>query len=244
MLGGSFLARHRRRVFNTFVLVFPNGEVLQHNKDFPTYWENCYYEAGSDDGVLTTASGNVGSVLCWEFIRSETARRLLGKVRLIVGGSCWWTVPDEVDADSPYRKINLRMLKQAAPRMARMLGVPVLHGSHAGAFGGFFSPDLPDVPYDSAYLGEAMIVDAQGNVLANRTLADGAGVVTATIAIPDSPMPTEPIPGRFWVPEEMPEEWKASWSRWLESGADYYRLVTAEYLQTGRVPDYVPVYMR
>ena len=89
-----------------------------------------------------------------------------------------------------------------------------------------------------------MIVDAQGNVLANRTLADGAGVVTATIAIPDAPMPTEPIPGRFWVPEEMPEEWKASWSRWLESGADYYRLVTAEYLQTGRVPEYVPVYMR
>ena len=244
VIGGSFLARRNEGVFNTFVLVFPDGRVLRHDKDVPTYWENCYYKGGADDGVLATDVGNVGSVLCWEFIRSQTAKRLLDRVGLVVGGSCWWTVPDEVEADSPYRAANLQMLKQSAPRMARMLGVPVIHGSHAGAFAGFFSPDLPDVPYNSEYLGEAMIVDGTGRVLASRSLSEGAGVVTATVEIADVPEPSEAIPDRFWIPEAMPEEWKSSWTRWLTSGADYYDRVTAVYLETGDVPEYVPIYMR
>ena len=77
VIGGSFLARNDKGVFNTFVLVFPDGRVVQHNKDSPTYWENCYYKGGNDDGVLSTPIGNVGSVLCWEFIRSRTAKTLI-----------------------------------------------------------------------------------------------------------------------------------------------------------------------
>ena len=37
VIGGSFIAKHKQGVFNTFVLVLPDGSVLQHNKDFPTY---------------------------------------------------------------------------------------------------------------------------------------------------------------------------------------------------------------
>jgi hypothetical protein len=57
------------------------------------------------------------------------------------------------------------MLQNAAPRMARMLGVPVVHGSHAGKFKAFREPELPDVEYNSKFLGETMIVDAEGAVL-------------------------------------------------------------------------------
>jgi predicted amidohydrolase len=173
VIGGSFLAGDNDNVFNRFYLVFPDGSVQLHNKDFPTYWENCYYTKGNDDGVLTTPVGPVGSALCWEFIRSQTARRLLGKVRLIMGGSCWWTLPDDAPADSPRRADNLRMCRQAPVRMARLLGVPVVHGAHVGEFKGFFSPELADVAYNSTYLGEAMIVDAQGKVLARRTGSEG-----------------------------------------------------------------------
>lgn len=244
VIGGSFLAQQQQGVFNSFLLVFPDGTTLQHNKDFPTYWENCYYRGGNDDGVLATPVGNVGAVLCWEFIRSRTAKRLLDKVELVVGGSCWWTVPDDVDADSPYRKASLNMLQQAAPRMARMLGVPVIHGSHAGNFQGYFSPDLPDVSYNSSYLGEAMIVDSQGKVLARRSRQEGAGVITATIELAVRAMPVEPVPERFWIPEELPQEWQESWSRWLDNGSDYYDRVTVEYLKTGVIPEYLPEYMR
>ena len=243
VIGGSFLASRNGEVYNSFLLVFPDGRILRHDKDHPTYWENCFYRGGRDDGVLTTPLGNVGSVLCWEFIRSRTMQRLHGRVRMVLGGSCWWTLSDDVDADNPLRSANLKMLRDAPVHCARMLGVPVVHGSHAGAFNGYFSPDLPDVPYDSTYLGEAMVVDAVGNVLSRRGAAEGAGVVLADITLPPQPTPSLPIPKRFWMPEEMPEPWKDSWKRWLGAGSHYYETVTRPYLKTGDISEYVPEYL-
>jgi predicted amidohydrolase len=239
-VGGSFLASRQGRVFNTFLLAHPDGTASRHDKDLPTYWENCYYEGGQDDGVLETPIGQVGSVLCWEFIRSQTARRLAGKVRLVVGGSTWWALPDDAPAYSPLRADNLKMLQQAPPRLARLLGVPVVHGSHTGPFSGFFSPSLADVAYDSSFLGEAMIVDAKGHILARRAGEEGAGILLAEIELPARPVPAEPIPDAFWLPPELPEPWKESWQRWLQSGAHYYREVTLPYLKTGEVREYLP----
>lgn len=244
VIGGSFLARHDQEVFNTYVLVLPDGGFVHHNKDHPTYWETCYYKSGKDDGVLASPIGPVGSALCWEFIRSETARRLQGRVKMVVGGSCWWTLPEEIDPDSPNWAVNLKMLQEAPVRMARMLGVPVIHGSHAGRFEGFFSPELPDVAYNSAYLGEAMIVDAAGRVLARRGREEAEGVVLAEIQLPDRVEPSEAIPETFWIPEDMPQEWKESWERWFDRGEDYYQMVTAHYLQTGVINEYEPEYLR
>jgi len=244
VIGGSFLAQRKEGVFNSFVLVFPDGSVVKHDKDLPTYWENCYYQKGSDDGVLETPIGKVGSILCWEYLRSQTARRLVNKVDFVMGGSCWWSTPDEVEQDSPFRTINLKMLKQSVPQMARMLGVPIVNGSHAGRFEAFFSPELPDVEYNSSFLGETMIADAQGHILASRSLAEGAGVITATIDIKQQPQPIEPIPDRFWIPEDMPKEWKASWLRWFDAGEDYYKIITDPYLKTGELLEYEPPYMR
>ena len=242
-IGGSFLARRGDEVFNTFVLVAPDGSYTRHDKDLPTYWENCYYRKGADDGVLNTSLGPVGAVLCWEFIRSATARRLFNKVNFVVGGSCWWTLPDDADPAHPRRAANLKMLRDAPVRMAQMLGVPVIHGSNAGGFEGYFSPELPDVAYNSSYLGEASIIDAQGRVLARREGRAGEGVITAEITI-DQPSPTSPIPQEFWTPKEMPQEWKDSFNRWLVKGPDYFALVTQIYLQTGVVPEYTPEYLR
>jgi len=244
VIGGSFLASRDGEVYNSFLLVFPDGRVERHDKDQPTYWENCFYRGGQDDGVLPTPIGGVGSALCWELIRSRTMRRLHGRVRLVLGASCWWTLSDEVAADNPLRADNLHMLQEAPVHCARMLGVPVVHAAHAGRFEGFFSPDLPDVAYDSRYLGEAMIVDQGGAILARRRAEEGAGLVIADISLPARPMPSTPIPQAFWMPPQMPQAWKDSWERWLVSGADYYEVVTRPYLRTGQVADYLPEYMR
>lgn len=244
VVGGSFLARDGERVRNSFLLAFPEGTTHRHDKDFPTYWETCYYEQGGDDGVLETAAGPVGVALCWEMVRSSTARRLLGKVKLLLAGSTWWTLPEEAAADHPLRAVNLEMLETSPTRLARLLGVPVVHASHAGPFAAFDSPDLPDVPYNSVYLGETVITDAAGKRLARLGLEDGAGVITADIAIPEDPAPSVPIPERFWLPEQMPQEWKDAWERWFPRGEDYYRTVTLPYLATGEIEDYVPPYLR
>lgn len=243
-IGGSFLAQEGDKVNNSFLLFLPDGSRYRHDKDQPTYWEACYYQDGGDDGVLHTPAGYIGVALCWEMIRSRTARRLRGRIQLLLAGSTWWTLPDKADADHPYRKANLEMLQQAPPRLARLLGVPVIHASHAGPFAGYDSPELPDVDYQSVYLGETMICDARGNILARRSMQEGAGVVMAEIDIPDTPQPTASIPDRFWLPEQMPQEWKDAWTRWLPRGADYYQTVTLPYLASGELEEYVPPYMR
>jgi len=128
--------------------------------------------------------------------------------------------------------------------LARMLGVPVVHASHAGPFEGYDSPELPDVPYRSVYLGEAMVTDATGKVLARRKLEDGAGVVVADVVVPARPVPSADIPDRFWLPEQMPQEWIDAWHRWFARGEDYYETVTLPYLADGELEDYIPPYLR
>jgi len=244
IIGGSFLARDGDDVFNSFLLVSPDGSYTRHDKDHPTLWENCYYRAGNDDGVLRTSYGPMGAALCWELIRAKTVQRLQGKVKMVVGGSCWWTLPDDVPQDHPNRAVNLKMLQDAAPRMARMLGVPIVHGSHAGRFTAFREPELPDVEFNSIFLGETMIVDSEGSVIARKGREEGAGFVIANLTIPITPKPIEKIPDRFWLPTELPEEWQASWKRWFAKGGDYYEYVTRPYIQTGSIKEYEPPYFR
>lgn len=243
VIGGSYLAVRDGDVYNTFVLVFPDGSAVTHDKDQPTYWENCFYRGGRDDGVLATPIGNIGAALCWELIRSRTLRRMYDRVQMVLGSSCWWTLSDDIGADNPLRAANLKMLQDAPVHCARMLGVPVVHASHAGRFEGFFSPDLPDVPYASRYLGETMIVDAAGDVLVRLDAAQGADVAVADVRLADPPVLTMAIPEGFWIPPGMPVPWKDSWERWLVSGAHYYATVTKVYLQTGEIAEYVPEYL-
>jgi len=244
IVGGSFLAQDGEDVYNAFFLVSPDGSVARHDKDHPTYWENCYYVGGTDDGILETEIGTVGVGLCWELIRSKTALRLRDKVSLLVGGSCWWTLSDEYPADHPLRDLNLKMLKDATPRMARLLGVPCVHGSHTGRFSAFAEPDLPNVELRSQLLGETMIVDADGTVISSLDAEAGAGFVTGEISLPAKPVPTEEIPDRFWLPEEFPEPWGVSWENWIPKGNDYYEVITKTFLQTGEIAEYEPPYFR
>jgi hypothetical protein len=89
-----------------------------------------------------------------------------------------------------------------------------------------------------------MIVDAQGKLLARRAQDAGEGVVTAEVVLPSKPMPSESIPKTFWIPREMPDDWKDAWERWFDLGADYYDMVTTRYLETGVVNEYTPKYLR
>jgi len=229
IVGGSFLAWRDGNVSNTFVLALPDGSMLRHDKDYPTFWENCYYVGGKDDGVLSTPLGKVGVALCWEFIRSRTAARLKGRVGMVVGGSGWWTVEDTVPMDDQQRVLNLEIMKATPGRLARMLGVPVVHAAHAGTFVGQSWP-REDVPYPSYYLGEAQIVDGKGEILARMSREDGEGVVTADISFGPMGGKRATIPDRFWIPD-YPEELYRLWENELKSGHEYYLSATLPYYQ-------------
>lgn len=221
--GGSYIAWNGHDCFNTFVLAMPDGAVQLHNKDLPTMWENCYYVSGSDEGILETPSCKVGVALCWEFVRSMTARRLLNRVDLVVGGSCWWTLPEKWLPGFPRRlhHQNLEIMKATIPRFARMLGVPVVHASHAGDFECAL-PLLPGFPYRSYFLGETQIVDGSGNQLAHMSREDGEGFIMAELELTRKLPASEKIPETFWIPD-LPWQFKMIWAYQNWHGKRYYR---------------------
>jgi predicted amidohydrolase len=232
VVGGSFIAQSGPDCFNSFLLVFPDGRYYRHDKDQPTMWENNYYIGGSDDGVLETPAGPVGVAMCWELVRTQTARRLLGKVDMVVGGSCWWDLRLPVAPEyAGDQAMLMALLKNAPSHLARMLGVPVVHASHAGEFVGL-TPGNESVPYVSRYLGETQITDGTGRVLARMTYEDGEGVITAEIAPGRAPGAAEPIPEGFWTGELPPMAVKA-WERLNRLGRQYYEATVRPMLGGG-----------
>ncbi|HET6490602.1 MAG TPA: carbon-nitrogen hydrolase family protein [Syntrophales bacterium] len=234
IVGGSFIAQSGKDCFNSFLLVFPDGRYFRHDKDIPTMWENSYYIGGSDDGILDTPAGPVGVAMCWELIRSGTARRLLGRVDLVVGGSCWWDLRLPVSPRYAGDQARLRDLLRNAPgHLARMLGVPVVHASHAGEFEGL-TPGNESMPYNSRYLGETRIVDGHGRELAHMAYEDGEGVITADIAPGNVGGVPEPIPEGFWT-GELPVMAARAWEQLNPLGRQYYTTTVRPMLEGGSI---------
>jgi len=121
------------------------------------------------------------------------------------------------------------MLKAAPGTFARILGVPVVHASHAGRFVGQLWPGEA-VPYPSHYLGETQIVDGRGAVLARMSHEKGEGVITASLSLGPVSGEQLPIPDRFWIPE-FSDGLHRQWENALKSGHEYYLSTTLLYVQ-------------
>jgi predicted amidohydrolase len=229
VVGGSYISLRGSDSYNTFVLAFPDGTTQQHDKDQPTMWENCYYLGGNDDGVLNTPVGSIGVALCWEFIRTRTVRRMLNRVDLVVGGSCWWTLPEKRLPGFPeeLHERNLKIMVQTPGRFARLLGVPVVHAAHAGELEGGL-PLVPGFPYRSYYLGETQIVDGEGRILARMRHEDGEGFVSAELDLTEKHGPGETLPEGFWIPN-LPRAFRLMWTLQNLHGRSYYRRKTLAY---------------
>jgi predicted amidohydrolase len=200
LVGGSFLCRDPDgEVRNAYLLAGPDGVLGRHDKDLPTMWENALYVGGEDDGVIPAGELTVGAAVCWEFMRSRTARRLRGRVDLVLGGSNWWSIP-EWPPRRYFREAESRNAATAARAPAvfgRWVGAPVVHAANAGAFE-CPMPELPAATYRGHFQGGALIADADGNVLARRDSAEGSGFVIADDDASRRP-PAEEIPDRFWL---------------------------------------------
>jgi predicted amidohydrolase len=223
VIGGSFLAIRDGDAFNTFVLAFPDGSTSLHDKDQPTMWENCYCCGGGDEGLFETPVGRIGTALGWGLLWSRTVHRFLNRVDLIIGGSCWWALPEKRLPGFPHwlHEWNFELLFETPARFARMLGVPVVHAAHAGDFEGRM-PLLPGFPYRSHYLGETQIVDPSGIILVRMRRAEGEGFVMADLCIPETKTPLEAVPDRFWVPY-LPPQIRLLWAYQNLHGRLYYR---------------------
>ncbi|MDQ3934879.1 MAG: carbon-nitrogen hydrolase family protein [Actinomycetota bacterium] len=203
-VGGSFLARDPDgEVRNAFLLATPDGIAGRHDKDLPTMWENAFYVGGSDDGLMQANGLDVGTAVCWEFMRTQTARRLRGRIDLLVGGSFWWSIPPWPPAAITRRReaANERQAVGAAPAMAPFVGAPVVHAANCGPL----ACALPWAPFEyrGHVEGGASITDAHGRVLAFRDRREGPGVAIADLE-PGRVPPSREIPDRFWLHRRDP----------------------------------------
>jgi predicted amidohydrolase len=198
-VGGSFISMKDGDQYNTFVLAGPDGRYASHDKTIATWWEHCYYLSSQDEGIARADGVRAGLAICWEFALWRTAKRLTGKVDFVVGGSCWFATPKT----SRFKRLiakseeyNLALVREAPRRLARVLGVPVVHACQVGPFAGTV-PLLP-MSYESHYQGESQIVSATGEVLARMRSEDGPGVIVADID-PTPQLPSEPMGTGFWI---------------------------------------------
>jgi len=225
VLGGSFLCRLTDGSVRNRYMAYAGGELIgRHDKDLPTMWENAFYEGGSpeDTGVLGERGGiRVGAAVCWEFMRSMTARRLRGRVDLIVGGSCWWSIPEDWPGGIRDRWEEKNAMNSLASMRdtARLVGAPVVHASHCGPI------DCPmfgfPLQYRGRFEGNAAIIDAQGNVIELRAGDEGEGVVCAEIVPGAVPVDRE-VPGEYWLRARGPLPWFA-WHYQRMLGRAWYR---------------------
>ena len=202
VLGGSFLCRLSDGSVRNRYLCYAHGILVgQHDKDLPTMWENYFYEGSNpiDSGVLGTYDNTrIGAAVCWEFMRTMTARRLRNQVDVIMGGSCWWSIPTNFPGflQRLWEPANNRSALAAIQDSARLIGAPVIHAAHCGEI----ECPMPGLPirYRGYFEGNAAIVDSSGHVLAHRSAAQGEGIVCADISLGAQAAIGE-IPNRYWL---------------------------------------------
>ena len=219
-VGGSFLCRDRDGdVRNAFLLVTPDGAVAgRHDKDLPTMWENAFYVGGEDDGVIEAGAATAGVALCWELMRSQTARRLRGRVDVVVGGSGWWSIPPWPLTSAMERR-NAARAARVASAFAPLVGAPVVHAAHAGPI----RCPMPwtSLTYRGHLQGGAEITDATGRTLARRAREDGPGVAIADVELRRT-APAAEIPSGFWLHRRGAMA-AATWAYQRVHGRRFYR---------------------
>ncbi|MBZ5676375.1 MAG: carbon-nitrogen hydrolase family protein [Acidobacteriia bacterium] len=246
-IAGSFLARSGADVFNTFVLASPAGDVYTHDKDFPTTdIESTVYAGGEDDefvkevsrqatvaskqpvpsrpqniksAVFALPNGmNAGAALCWEQCRYRTARRLTGRVDLVLAASGWPFVSQNVSRANQAAGRGVldggEAIRETPRRLARLVGAPVVHASLVGDTWNSAGSVLGGEAV-LRFSGESQVADAHGRTLSRRGYAEGEGLVIAEIET-GRVEPSESIPSdAFWTPEvSLPNQ-----QVWAVSGA-------------------------
>ena len=251
-VSGSFMAKSGGDAFNTLVLACPDGSIFTHDKDFPTQvFESAYYAAGEDDayvemlsrggartatqkvpprvgnsieGAFSHSGTGIGVALCWEIVRNRTAKRLVGKVDLLLASSGWWSTDPGRDWPglSPDQARSImnesQSLIDAAPkRMARMLGVPVVHANFTGPSSGYSTLTFDRVA-NGRYLGSSQIVDAEGKTVARLDTEEGVLLAEVSVGRRSG---SETIPEDFWLPE-VSDGMRRRWVTGGATGRDYY----------------------
>lgn len=155
-------------LYNTMLLLGPEGLLLRHRKTVPTMQERVFYGMGTGDDlrvVEVAEVGRVGGLICWEN-RMPQARWALYQA-----GPQIWVAPTADDSESWQATVRHIAIEAGA------FVVSVPQYLPRAAFGDDFPAAIPE-GLECLGRGGAVVVDPMGSVVAGP-LYDQEGIVVA-----------------------------------------------------------------
>jgi predicted amidohydrolase len=154
-------------LYNTLLLLGPDGLLHRHRKLMPTYHERLFHGlgAGDDLGVAETRVGRVGGLICWE------NRMPLARWAVYQGGPQIWLAPTADDSEGWQATIRHIAIESGA------FVVSVPQYIERAAFPDDFPLPLPDLDVFGRG-GAAVVAPASGEVLAGPLYGE-EGIVMA-----------------------------------------------------------------
>ena len=154
-------------LYNTLLLLGPDGLLHKHRKLMPTQHERLFHGIGPGDDlqVLSTPLGRIGGLICWE------NRMPLARWRVYQGGPQLWVAPTADDSDGWLASMRHIAIESGAFVVSVPQYIP----------GAAFPEDFPlPVERDRIYgRGGAAIVEPTGGEVIAGPLYDAEGIVTA-----------------------------------------------------------------
>ena len=143
-------------LYNTLLLLGPEGLLHRHRKLMPTMQERLFYGigAGGDLGVVATPVGRIGGLICWE------NRMPLARYAVYRGGPQVWVAPTGDDSDGWLASMRHVAIESGA------FVVSVPQYIAASAFPDDFPVPLPEDKEVFGNGGAAIIEPRFGQVIA------------------------------------------------------------------------------
>jgi nitrilase len=154
-------------VYNTLLLLGPDGVLSRHRKLMPTHHERLFHGVGAGDdlAVTQTAVGRIGGLICWE------NRMPLARWAVYQGGPQIWVAPTADDSDGWLATVRHIAIEAGA------FVVSVPQFIQRSAFPADFPWPLPE--HEVLGRGGAAIVAPASGDLLGGPLYDAEGIVVA-----------------------------------------------------------------
>ena len=148
-LAGSLLLLDGQDVYNSQILVAPDGRRWRYDKNYPFAFERAYFRDGHETMVAHTDLGKLGMMICWDYAHPELWQRYAGQVDALIVTSSPPTMlefqavmPDghKVDSRSLGPLLNRGFTGKDEPfganfdEQVKWLGVPAVNTTGSGVF--------------------------------------------------------------------------------------------------------------
>ena len=223
-IGTSFLEAAGGQLYNSFVLMSPDGEPAGRvRKSTPAAPEAYFYRAGDDPHVIETPLGRIGVSICYEQMLAAVVRELHGaRIDLLL-------LPHSAPRPTAQRGFSERdveslvaVIRDGPPWLAETLGVPTVMANKVGPWKSPLPFIFPEE--DTRFCGLSGVFDAEGRALVR--LGEEEDIAVHDVALdPDRPHRPLPAMAGHW---SRPMPWFTTLWRLVEGlGGLHYRFSRA-----------------